>query len=106
MLDTVRTLLLAAVGAIDLTEDKARSLVDDLVRRGELAAEEARQIAARLAASRSSRLEAIDGRVLAAIDEALGRRNVASHASVVELNARVAALEAALARSAGQGPPS
>jgi polyhydroxyalkanoate synthesis regulator phasin len=103
MLTLVRTLLLASVGAIDLTEDKVRSLLDDLIRRGELAADEARELAAeyvRRAGRRGSR-DDLDTRIQAAVIEALGRYNVASHESVTELRMRLEALEQLIARAAG-----
>jgi polyhydroxyalkanoate synthesis regulator phasin len=98
MLDTVRMLLLAAVGAIDLTDDKVRTILDDLVRRGELAIDEARELTAQWARRTTERREQQDDRLRAAVEEALGRYNVASHASVVELQIRMGALEQAVAR--------
>jgi len=103
MTELVRTLLLAAVGAIDLTESRVRSVLDELVQRGELAAEEARSMAARWA-ERPSRGDDLDVRVASAVDEWLGRANVASHAELVRLAARVTALEADLASKAPSGP--
>jgi hypothetical protein len=43
--------------------------------------------------------------VRAIVDDVLGERNVASHESVADLQARVAALEHALARAAGPPAP-
>lgn len=96
MLDTIRTLLLAAVGAVDLTEDKVRAIADDLVRRGTLAADEAKAVVAEWAQATSRRHSGMDDRIRLAVDEALGRHNVASHGSVVGLEARLAALEDAV----------
>lgn len=103
MLDVLRTLLLAGVGAIDLTDEKMRSVIDELIRRGELAADEARELTALWAAGARDRRDAIADRVRTAVDEALARHNVASHASVVDLQARIDALEQAVARLAA--PP-
>ncbi len=96
MFDSMRALLLAAAGAVDLTDEKLRAIVEDLVRRGELAAEEARDLRARWAQRRASRDEELDERIRAVVDETLGRRNVASHASVADLQTRVDALEQAV----------
>jgi polyhydroxyalkanoate synthesis regulator phasin len=96
MFDSMRALLLAAVGAVDLTDEKLRAIVEDLVRRGEIAADEARDLRARWAQRRASRDEELDERIRAVVDETLGRRNVASHASVADLQARVDALEQAV----------
>ncbi|HWB29238.1 MAG TPA: hypothetical protein VG736_01955 [Vicinamibacterales bacterium] len=93
MFDSMRTLLLAAVGAMDLTDEKLRAIVEDLVRRGEIAADEARELRARWAQRVANRDAEVDERIRAVVDETLGRRNVASHASVADLQARVDALE-------------
>lgn len=98
MLDVVRTLLLAGVGAIDLTEDKLKSVVDDLTRRGELAADEGKDLIAAWTTRARERREQLDQRVRKAVDDALGRYNVASHTSVVDLESRVQALEQTVAR--------
>jgi polyhydroxyalkanoate synthesis regulator phasin len=100
MLESIRTLLLAAAGAVELTDEKIRGIVDDLVRRGEMAADEALDWTSRLAARASARDERTDARIRAAVEEALARQNAASHASVLELQARVAALEDAIAQIA------
>jgi polyhydroxyalkanoate synthesis regulator phasin len=104
MLGTIRVLLLAAVGAIDLTEDRVRAIVDDLVRRGELAADEARELTARWAQGAAERRDEADDRLRAAVEEALGRHNLASHASLTELQARIAGLEQAVARLSAPSP--
>jgi polyhydroxyalkanoate synthesis regulator phasin len=96
MLDLVRTLLLAAAGAVDLTDDKLRSLTEELVRRGSLARDEAKAVVAEWATAAERRQRATEERLEAAVEDALGRHNVASHVSVVELQARVAGLEEAV----------
>jgi polyhydroxyalkanoate synthesis regulator phasin len=104
MLDTVRTLLLAGVGAIDLTDEKVRSLTDDLVRRGQLAADEAREFASSWAKGAAERDRALDARLRVAVEEALARYNVASHAVVADVERRLTILEDAIAgmvRAAG-----
>ena len=98
MLDALRTLLLAGVGAIDLTDEKMRSIIDELTRRGELAADEARELATLWAHGAKQRRDALADRVRTAVDEALARHNVASHTSVVALQARIDALEQTVAR--------
>lgn len=100
MLDALRTLLLAGVGAIDLTDEKMRSIMDQLIRRGELAADEARELATLWANGARERRVAIDDRVRAAVEDALAQQNVASHASVADLRARIETLEQLVARLA------
>jgi len=98
MFEALRTLLLAGVGVMDLTDEKIRPVMEDLIRRGELAADEAKELATLWASGARERREAIETRVKAAVEEALARHNVASHASVVALQARVELLEQQAAR--------
>lgn len=98
MLDALRTLLLAGVGAIDLTDEKMRRVVEELTRRGELAADEARELATLWAAGAREQRDAMTERVRVAVDEALARNNVASHSSVADLQARIDVLEQTVAR--------
>ena len=65
MLDALRTLLLAGVGAIDVTDEKMRSVIEELSRRGELAADEARELASLWAQGSKARGEALAARVAA-----------------------------------------
>jgi len=100
MRDVLRTLLLAGVGAIDLTDEKVRSIIDELIRRGELAADDARELTALWAAGARDRRDAIADRVRRTVDEALERHDIASHRSVAALQARLEALEQMVARLA------
>jgi polyhydroxyalkanoate synthesis regulator phasin len=93
MIDEVRTLLLAGVGAIDLGDEKVRQIAGELVRRGELVAGEARALADAYAARRQARRERDVALVRALIAEELARLNVASQADVVAIADRVGALE-------------
>ncbi|MCC7007662.1 MAG: hypothetical protein IT184_02490 [Acidobacteria bacterium] len=103
MLNTVRMLLLGAAGAIELTEEKVRAIADDFVRRGELAADEARELTAQWVRGRATRRDELDDRIREAVVDALGQANVASQASVVDLERRIAAIEHAFARVAAPG---
>jgi polyhydroxyalkanoate synthesis regulator phasin len=98
MLNALRTLLLAGVGAIDVTDEKMRHVIEELTRRGELAADDARELATLWAAGARERRDAIAEKVRAAVDEALARNNVASHSSVADLQARIEALEQTVAK--------
>ncbi len=104
MLEPLRTLLLAAAGTLDLTEEKLRSVVDELVRRSQLAADEAGDLRALWTAEAAKRRSRDDERIRAAVEEALGRYNVASHASVVNLDARLSLVEQVVGRLAPPSP--
>ncbi len=97
MVDLVKALMLAGVGALEVGEERVRLLIDGLVRRGELAAEDARALM-ELAKKRADDRRIEDASALReAVAQELARQNVASHAGLTELTARVGALEHALA---------
>ena len=98
MRDVFRTLMLAGFGALDQTAEKGRALLDDLVRRGELASEEADELGAALKRGMNDRREAIDRQVRAAVDEAMARQQAASQATLSALQARVESLAQVVAR--------
>ncbi len=93
----LRTFVLASVGAVDLTEEKLRAILEELVARGRITAGDAERLTVLRAAAGTRPPDDWDERIRIAVEDALGRQNVASHASVQELEARVAALERASA---------
>jgi polyhydroxyalkanoate synthesis regulator phasin len=93
----LRTFLLAALGALELGEDRMRSLMDDLAQRGERAFRDARAVAdlsTRRDAERQLRHEDDLRRLIL---EELAAQQVASHASVAALAERISALEQVVA---------
>ena len=93
----LRTFLLAALGALELGEDRMRSVMDDLAQRGERAFQDARAVAdlsTRRDAERQLRHEDDLRRLIL---EELAAQQVASHASVAALVERITALEQAVA---------
>jgi polyhydroxyalkanoate synthesis regulator phasin len=97
MVDALRKLLLAGLGTLDLTEEKAKTIFNELVARGEMSEKEARELVqgwAKRAAEQRTRLQQD-------VDEAVGRAmkvmGLAKKSEVDTLNARLAELEQKLA---------
>ena len=60
MVDALRKLLLAGLGTLDLTEEKAKAIFNDLVARGEMSEKDARELVqgwAKRAAEQRTRLQ-------------------------------------------------
>jgi polyhydroxyalkanoate synthesis regulator phasin len=93
----VRTFLLAALGALEAGEDRARTFLDDLEQRGEGVLQEARAVAEHSARRAAERRAGHERNLRGLVAEELARQQVASHASVTSLTERVAALEDAVA---------
>jgi polyhydroxyalkanoate synthesis regulator phasin len=93
MVDALRKLLLAGLGTIDLTEEKAKAVFNDLVARGELSEKDAKELVSswtRRAAEHRGRLqEDIDQ----AVQRALTAMGIARKAEVDALKTKIAELE-------------
>jgi polyhydroxyalkanoate synthesis regulator phasin len=96
MVDALRKLLLAGLGTIDLTEEKAKAIFSDLVARGEMSEKDAKELVsswAKRAAEHRGRLqEDIDQ----AVQRALSAMGIARRAEVEALKAKISELEVKL----------
>jgi polyhydroxyalkanoate synthesis regulator phasin len=96
MVDALRKLLLAGLGTIDLTEEKAKAIFNDLVARGEMSEKDAKELVSswtkRAAEHRGRLQEDIDQ----AVQRALSAMGIARRAEVEALKAKIDELEAKL----------
>ena len=96
MVDALRKLLLAGLGTIDLTEEKAKAIFNDLVARGELSEKDAKE----LVSSWTKRAAEHRGRLQADIDQAvqgaLSAMGIARKTEVEALKAKIDELEGKL----------
>jgi poly(hydroxyalkanoate) granule-associated protein len=105
MVDALRKLLLAGLGTLDLTEEKARGIFNDLVARGEMSEKDARDLVqgwAKRAAEQRTRLQQD---VDEAVAKAMSVMGLAKKSEVETLNARVADLEQKLAAAKASAGP-
>ncbi len=103
MVDALRKLLLAGLGTLDLTEEKAKAIFNDLVARGEMSEKEARELVqgwAKRAAEQRTRLQ---HDVDEAVTRAMSAIGYAKKSEVESLNARIADLEQKLAAAKTPG---
>ena len=98
MLEPLRKLLLAGLGAVDLTEEKLKAVFDDLVARGEVGEKEARELISGWAKRAGEQRAKIQQQVDEAVHRALERMGVSHRADLDKLEARIADLERRVAR--------
>ncbi len=101
MVDVLRKLLLAGLGTLDLTEEKARAIFNDLVARGEMNEKDAKELLsgwAKRAAEHRGRLQAD---VEQAVGKAMSAMGIARRTEVAELQAKIAELEAKVQAQGG-----
>lgn len=93
MVDALRKLLLAGLGTLELTEEKARGVFNDLVARGEMSEKDAREVIS----SWSKRATEQRGRMQQDIDSAvtktLSAMGLARRGEIEGLRTRIADLE-------------
>ena len=97
MLESVREALkkslLASLGAIDFSVEKAGEAVDMLVERGELSAEQGKNVLGELIERGRAQSGELSERIDDVIEKALGKVTFVTSAKWAELEARVAKLE-------------
>jgi poly(hydroxyalkanoate) granule-associated protein len=97
MVDALRKLLLAGLGTLDLTEEKAKAVFNDLVARGEMSEKDARDLVqgwTRRAAEQRTRLQQD---IEQGVAKAMSAMGLARKSDVDALHARIAELEQKLA---------
>jgi polyhydroxyalkanoate synthesis regulator phasin len=97
MVDALRKVLMAGLGTIDLTEEKAKALFNDLVARGEMSESDARELIAGWSKRASEQRGRLQQDVESAVNRAMAAMGLARRTDVETLNARVAELERKLA---------
>lgn len=93
MLALLRKLLLAGLGTLDLTEEKARAIFNDLVARGELSEKDARELINTWTARAGEQQAKLQERIDAGVRRALDAVGLVTRAEHDALAARLAELE-------------
>ncbi len=90
---TVRKLANLGLGILDITEEKAREIADELIKRGEARSEKPGQLVKDILARGEEVRKTLQKHVDAAVEKTLAKTNVAAAKDLAELTARVEALE-------------
>ena len=97
LVEGLRKLLLASVGAVAMTRDEIEAFVNKLVERGELAQKDGekllKELRERVSESRP-RVQKVGERVEQGVEEFLNRLNIPSKHDIDELSAKIAQLSA------------
>jgi len=93
MVDALRKLLLAGLGTLDLTEEKARAVFNDLVARGEMSEKDAREVIADWSKRASEQRARLQPEIDAGVNKALGAMGLARRSELDALRSRIAELE-------------
>ena len=98
LVDSVRRLMLAAVGAVAMTRDEMEQFVERLVDRGELAERDAKKLVNDVMARRKQDVEEAadeaEARVESRLEHVLNRMNIPTKRDIDELSDKIALLSA------------
>lgn len=97
MVDTLRKLLLAGLGALDITEEKAKALFADLAARGEMSEKEAKELISSWSKRAAEQREHLQKDVEQAVHRAMNAVGIARQTEMDALKTRISDLEAKLA---------
>jgi poly(hydroxyalkanoate) granule-associated protein len=100
MVDALRKLLLAGLGTIDLTEEKAKAVFNDLVARGEMNEKDAKELVSSWAKRAAEQRGRLQEDVEQSVQRALSAMGIARRAEVEALKAKIDELEAKLGAKA------
>ena len=92
-METVRKLANLGLGLLDITEEKAREIADELIKRGEARSEKPGQLVKDILARGEEVRKTLQKHADAAVEKAMAKANVAAAGDLAELVARVEALE-------------
>jgi polyhydroxyalkanoate synthesis regulator phasin len=93
MVEALRKLLLAGLGTLDLTEEKARAVFNDLVARGEMSEKDAREVFATWSKRAGEQRSRLQQDIDTAVTRALSVMGLVRRSEVEALRTRVAELE-------------
>ena len=102
MIDLLKKTLLAGVGAAALTREKVERLVDELVKKGEIASKEGPKLVKDLLQESQKAKKELEERVEEATQKALKKLRLATRAEVEELKAKLEELEGKIGRMEGK----
>lgn len=97
MIDLLKKGMLAGLGATVTTKDTVESILNDLVEKGKLSRDEAKQTADNIVDQSRKEFEDVKGELNKRFVDMLNKGNVATKDDIAALEARVLELEKALA---------
>jgi polyhydroxyalkanoate synthesis regulator phasin len=97
-MDAVKKLTVLGLGLLDLTEEKARELADELIKRGEARSEQPGKLVKDLMARGEEVKKTVQKHIEGAVEKALERANLARARDLAALEKRVAELEKKLGK--------
>jgi polyhydroxyalkanoate synthesis regulator phasin len=93
MIESLRKLGLLGIGAISITEDKVKQVVNELVEKGEMNAEEGKTLVHELLTEKKKQMQELDEKLMRDVQNAIGKSNIALKDDVSRLEDKITELE-------------
>ena len=105
MFGLIEKAMLVGMGTVALTREKVEGLVDELVKRGEVASEERPKIVQDLLAKAQDSERVLEARVQRSVEDTIGRLGIPTKASVDALSEKIDQLARRMDEMAEQRTP-
>ena len=89
MFELIQKIILAGIGTATITKEKVEGLVDELVKRGQVASEERPKIVQDLLARAEESERVLEEKVQKSVEKAIGRLGIPTKAGLDVLNERI-----------------
>ena len=93
MIESLRKLGLLGIGAISITEEKIKQVVNELVEKGEMSTEEGKTLVHELLTEKKKQVQDFEEKISRDVQNAIGKSNIASKDDVSRLEDKVTELE-------------
>ncbi|RZN36524.1 MAG: hypothetical protein EF813_07215 [Methanosarcinales archaeon] len=93
MIESLRKLGLLGIGAVAITEEKVKQVVNELVEKGDVSTEEGKTLVNELLAEKKKQMQDLDEKISMDVHNAIGKSKIASKDDVSRLEDKITELE-------------
>ncbi len=99
MIESIRKLGLLGIGAISITEEKIKQVVNELVERGEVSTEEGKTLVHELLDEKKKQMQDLDEKISEDVQNAISKSKIALKDDVSRLEDKIAELEKTISKT-------
>jgi poly(hydroxyalkanoate) granule-associated protein len=92
LMDSLRRVMLASIGAMALTRDELQAFIDKLIERGEVAEEEGKKLMNELMEKRKKKTDEAQDMAVQRVQEVLDQMNIPTRADINALGEKITSL--------------
>ena len=93
MIESLRKLGLLGIGAVAITEEKVREVVNELVEKGEMNKEEGKTLVHEILTEKTKQMQELEEKISGDVQNAIGRSKIALKDDVSRLEDKITELE-------------